>query len=158
MKKSSFDLEHFRVDKPVAISGNSVSDYTFLGAILCYTMEVAGKKFNAELQNGQYYYNLDYSQPSNLPELYNNEGTDEIFFKLDDFLSKELSESDFKKESKHYDYVCETAKEFEMSVDELAEAYDTYLDILEDAEAIVLSLIKDFHENKWTGDADDVSW
>lgn len=158
MKKSSFYREHLIVDKPVEISGNSVSDYTFLGATLCYTMEIADKKFNAELQNGQYYYNLDYSQPSNLPELYNNEGTDEIFFKLDDFLSKELSESDFKKESKHYDYVCETAKEFEMSVDELAEAYDTYLDILEDAEALVLSLIKDFHENKWVWEDNGVMW
>lgn len=137
MKKSPFTLEHLITDEPVAISGNTVSDYTFLGATLCYVMQVAGKKFDVQLQNGQTFYHNSYNQPSNTPTLY-TDYSDKIFSKLE-----ELSESDFDKDSKHYDYVCEVAEELEISVDDLAEAYDIYQNILGDAKNQVLSLIED---------------
>lgn len=134
---TSFSLENIITDEPVAISGNTVSDYTFLGATLCYTMQVAGKTYNAQLQNGQDYYHMDYNQPSNTPTLY-SDYSDEIFKKLE-----EISESDFDKDSKHYEYVCEVAEELEISVDDLAEAYIIYQNILADAKNEVLSMIED---------------
>lgn len=137
MKKPSFTLEHLITDEPVVIKGNTVSDYTFLGATLCYTMQVAGKKFDVQLQNGQDFYHANYNQPSNTPTLY-TDYSDKIFCKLE-----ELSESDFDKESQHYDYVCEVTEELEISVDDLAKAYDIYHNILADAKNQVLSLIDD---------------
>ena len=134
---TSFSLENIITDEPVAISGNTVSDYTFLGATLCYTMQVAGKTYNLQLQNGQDYYHMNYNQPSNTPTLY-SVYSDEIFKKLE-----ELSESDFDKDSKHYEYVCEVAEELEISVDDLAEAYIIYQNILGDAKNEVLSMIED---------------
>lgn len=136
MKKPIFTLEHLITDEPVAISGNTVSNYTFLGATLCYTVQIAGKKFDVQLQNGQEFYHNNYNQPSNTPTLY-TDYSDKIFSKLE-----ELSEGDFEKGSKYYDYVCEVAEEFEVSVDDLAEAYNIYQNILADAKNQVLSLIE----------------
>lgn len=137
MKKSPFTLEHLITDEPVAIRGNTVSDYTFLGTTLCYTMQVACKTFDVQLQNGQDFYHANYNQPSNTPTLY-TDCSDKIFSKLE-----ELSESDFDKESKYYKYVCEIAEELGISVDDLAKAYDIYQNILADAKNQVLSLIED---------------
>ena len=134
---TSFSLENIITDEPVSISGNTISDYTFLGATLCYTMQVAGKTYNAQLQNGQDYYQMDYNQPSNTPTLY-SDYSDEIFKKLE-----ELSESDFDKDNKHYEYICEVAEQLEISVDDLAEAYIIYQNILADAKNEVLSMIED---------------
>ena len=134
---TSFSLENIITDEPVAISGNTISDYTFLGATLCYTMQVADKTYSAQLRNGQDDYNMNYNQPSNTPTLY-SDCSDEIFKKLE-----ELSESDFDKDSKHYEYVCEVAEELEISVDNLAEAYIIYQNILADAKNEVLSMIED---------------
>lgn len=137
MKESVFTLEHLITDEAAKIKGNTVSDYTFLGATLCYQMQVAGKTFNVQLQNGQVFYHNSYNQPSNTPTIY-SDYSDKIFKKLE-----ELSESDFDKESKYYDYVCEVAGELEISVDDLAEAYDIYQNILADAKNQALSLIDD---------------
>ena len=63
---------------------------------------------------------------------------DLIFKKLE-----ELYESDFDKDSKHYEYVGEVAEELEISVDNLAEAYIIYQNILGDAKNEVLSMIED---------------
>ena len=132
-----FTLENIITDEPVIISGNTVSDYNFIGATLCYTMQVAGKTYNLQLQNGQDYYHMDYNQPSNTPTLY-SDYSDEIFKKLE-----ELYESDFDKDSKRYEYVGEVAEELEISIDNLAEAYIIYQNILEDAKNEVLSMIED---------------
>ena len=63
---------------------------------------------------------------------------DLIFIKLE-----ELYESDLDKDSKHYEYVGEVAEELEISVDNLAEAYIIYQNILKKKKNEVLSMIED---------------